>query len=211
MLYYREQDHWLTKCVSPAAVRSAFSQELLDTGWLPPSVRRWGMTPRGDWLVLFVPPAHHQLRLQRTERGGEASELDHRFMELTLPLPALVFMGFGASYYIWAIQEMELHPNAMTYHAPLPNIDGDGRICLGANNYPTASCEKIGEAWRLFLESPFNDHHADRKSQRYPNDIRSRWMNLKRQARCAYPLNDLVPRHRTVEQAVKQVLDGRPF
>jgi PRTRC genetic system protein B len=211
MLHYREQDQWLTKCISPTAVRCAFSQELLDTGWMPSGVRRWGMTSRGDWVVLFIPPVQHRFWLQKPGQEDERPETKLQLMELMLPMPALVFMGFGMSYYIWAVTEAELQPNALTYHAPLPNIDEEGRICLGANNYPLASCEKIGEAWHLFLDSPFNDHHADRKSQRYPDDIRRRWLNLKRHPRDTYPLNDLVSRRRTVEQAVKQVLEGRPL
>ncbi len=206
MFRYREKDHWLTKCVSPEAVRAAFSSELMDTGWMPPSVRRWGTTVRGDWLVLFSPPARHRLFLQRTGRGDKP---DPRPKELTLPLPALVFMGFEMNYYVWAIREAELQPNAMTYHVPLPNISDSGWICLGANRYPSASCETIGETWRLFLESPFNDHHANGKSHSHPRDIRRQMIAVARQGRRRYPLGDLVPYHRTVEQSVQAILERR--
>jgi hypothetical protein len=58
---YRKQDGGVVyKFVSPAAVRTAFAEETIDTGWLPSHVARWGIGKRGEWLVVTFPPQKHR-------------------------------------------------------------------------------------------------------------------------------------------------------
>jgi hypothetical protein len=49
------------KCVSPTALRTAFSFEPIDTGWMQPDIVRYGTGSRGTYLVKFIPPVTHLL------------------------------------------------------------------------------------------------------------------------------------------------------
>ena len=48
------------KFVSPASVRAAFAEETIDTNWLPPNVRRWGIGKHGEWILITHPPQRHR-------------------------------------------------------------------------------------------------------------------------------------------------------
>ncbi len=201
---WRENGAELIKFISPAAVRAAFSQEPIDTGWLPLGTRRWGTGPGGDWAVLFVPPARQRLRFENDGLFARKTAL----VELEVPMPGLVLMGAGQTYYVWAIKEKELHPDRMAYHAPLPNLDHAGAVCFGNNPLPRVTAGTIARAWQLFLDSPFTNHSANGKSRRYPDDVRVQLARLAAPRRRRYPASDLVSRQQTVNQSVKGVLRG---
>ncbi len=193
---WREGQALHSKFVSPAAVRSAFSAEPIDSGWMPPGVRRWGNGPNGPWAVLFAPPARQTLSFVKLMPGRED------VAEMVIPLPGLVFVCAGASCYTWAIKK-EFSPEAIVYHAPLPNVDESGRICFGANPLPGGD---ISRAWQLFLDSPFNDHLINGKSLREPGDVRKLLVTLPGRKR--YPVGDLVQAshfNATVGQVVDRV------
>ena len=48
-------DHY--KFLAPEAVRAAFATLPIDTGWLDPSIQRWGTGADGPWVVAWHPPA----------------------------------------------------------------------------------------------------------------------------------------------------------
>src|SRR5512136_2489207 len=73
---WREHDAVQSKFISPASVRAAFSAEPIDTGWLPPNVRRWGTGASGDWAVLSIPPMRHQLVFEHITQDISAMTLD---------------------------------------------------------------------------------------------------------------------------------------
>ena len=184
------------KFVSPASVRAAFSTEPLDSGWLLPTVRRWGINANGAWAVMFIPPARHEFIFDGIVKDQPATAL-------TLPLPGLVFMLTGSKGYIWALKD-EFAPDALLYRAPLPNVYSDtGAICFGGNRLEGKS---IAQVWQLFLASPFNGSHAGDKSRREPRNICALLVSM--QGKKRYPLRDLVPldqRGITVEQAVSRI------
>jgi hypothetical protein len=202
------------KFVSAASVRLAFSQEPVDSGWLPPEVRRWGYTPSGQWAVMFVPPARHRLWLvseivlpppQPGEEDGPPSgeqasvprQSETGPLALEVALPGLVFAGVGQHYYLWAVKEVEFLPEGWAYHAPLPNVYPDGRICWGSNRVEPVTPQTLRAAWQLFISSPFNQHLAGGKSRRYPENILAGLERLAASSpktrRRAYPLRDLQP------------------
>lgn len=197
---YRKQDGGVVyKFVSPAAVRTAFAEETIDTGWLPSHVARWGIGKRGEWLVVTFPPQKH--RFSFGEDNG-------KMLTLKVPMPALAFFGYDQRYYLWAFKDSKLKDDTPLFAAPLPNVNANGAICFGSNAVPKASAQTIGEAWQLFAASPFTNHLCGGKSRQFPDDIRGQLMKLATQHRRRYPLDDLVGLNRTAEQMIRKTVDS---
>lgn len=57
------------KIVSPAAVREAFTNEVVDSGWMPPEAIRFGVCRFGEWFVGFIPPGRWELPLEAIENS----------------------------------------------------------------------------------------------------------------------------------------------
>ena len=182
------------KFLSPMAVRQAFIQEPVDSGWLPVGAIRWGTGSRGTWAVRYEPPSVRTLRL----------DVDGTKKPLRVPLPGLIFLGYDSAYYIWAVRGTKFNPKAPLYRAPLPNVSDPGIICFGANRHPSVSQGGIESAWRLFWSSPFNRHHADGKSHQSPEDITEVLIELARRRAPRYPTLDLVRIDDTVSQAIER-------
>jgi hypothetical protein len=115
------------KFVSPAALKAAFANEPVDSGWLTSNTVRWGDCHQGEWLVQFYPPRRYQLALERFTADAPIST----------PLPGFVFVGCDLKYWIWAVKSNSFDPNLALFHAPLPNVMSDGSICFGDNSPPS--------------------------------------------------------------------------
>ena len=182
ILYSREGRELRPKGITAQTLRLAFVEEPVDSGWLPEGVVRSGTGPAGPFVVKYVSPRCHTLSLV-TPRGDAPQAV-------RVPLPALVFVGLQATYSVWALREEAFSPTAELYRAPLSNVYEDGRICFGSNRPPDVSSQTIGEAWRLFIESPFNADLAGNKSAQHPGDVRAQLQALVDAER--YPVDDLV-------------------
>jgi hypothetical protein len=191
------------KMLAPESVRAAFSRIPVDSGWLPPDVRRWGHTPNGAYAVMFVPAQKHRLRLDNT--WGD--RFPHkRSLKIEVPLPPMVFVGIGTHYGVLACAG-EPAPEAPAYLAPLPNVGSTGGICFGDNPHPPAGPGTLAQAWKVFMTSPFNDHQKGGASRQYPDDVREQLMALAEQGADIYPVEDLIRHGRnTVASAVNQML-----
>ncbi len=191
------------KMLAPESVRAAFSRIPVDSGWLPPDVRRCGHSPSGAFAVMFVPAQKHILRLDNTwgERFGH-----RRSLKIEVPLPAMVLVGISTRYAILACAG-EPAPEAPAYLTPLPNVSHDGAICFGGNHRPPAGPGTIAQAWKVFMTSPFNNHSVGGASRQFPQDIRERLLALAEQGADTYPVDDLVRYGRyTVAGAINQML-----
>jgi PRTRC genetic system protein B len=192
------------KLLSPESVRAAISNTPVDSGWLPAAVRRWGCTQKGEYAVMFISPARHTLRLTNTWKERFPGR---RYLSVDVPLPGLVFAGRGAHYYVWACTGKPA-PEAPLYQAPLPNVHDDGLICYGDNHPPEAGPRSIEKAWRLFINTPFNDHLRGGPSKQYPDDVREKLLSLAEAQASAYPTDDLVRQGRhTVASAVDRLVE----
>ncbi|MDJ0570513.1 MAG: hypothetical protein QNJ53_15920 [Pleurocapsa sp. MO_192.B19] len=198
IFHYLEGNRHVYKSLTPDVLRNAFANEPTDTDWLPKSVIRHGSGVSGNWIVCFFPQQHYSLQVEREQ--------------LQIPLPSFVFMGIGNSYFLWAVKKNQFEPNLIIYHAPLPNVMADGRICWG-NVCPTSvNLSNVESAWSKFMESSFNWDYTQGKSRKYKNNIIEQLKILDRKgkvsSRCRYPISDLVlVRNKlTVEQAVKAVI-----
>jgi hypothetical protein len=115
--------------------------------------------------------------------------LDRRFLDFEVPLPALAFAGIGSQYYVWAIAQDEVSPEAPIKHAPLPNVGPDGGICFGD-----------------IITTPFSGHNSGGKSRRFPDDVRVQLLRLAHRNARRYPLRDLVGGYENLEQVVDRVI-----
>ncbi len=186
------------KFLSPSAVTAAFSNEPIDSGWLPASIVRWGCSEQGEWMVQFYSPARYSLILSR--EGVET-------VVITSPMPAFVFFGRGNNYWLWALKDKQFNSQCQVYHAPLPNVMSTGAICFGDNSPPPCSPQGISEAWKLFWNSVFTDHVVDNKSKFYPKDVRHHLWLLHERKTKQYPTKDLILFSRlTINSQVEQIL-----
>lgn len=186
----------LYKCISPATLRSAFSHEPLDTGWMQPDIVRYGTGSLGTYLIKFIPPTIHLIN------GDEVGAFK-------TPLPAMVFMGIEAKYWIWTIKSKTFDPKAWAFHTPLPNLYNSGQVCWGVNEPPEARPQTIELAWKLFISSLFTSHLATGKSNSDSGDVRQQLLKLYQQGKRSYPASDLVPigNKRSVDALVQEILD----
>ena len=196
-------DRVVCKFVSVADVARAFTWDNADTGWLPPGLRRWGRTRRGNFAVLHIPAARYALQLHRLPDAVAREEVK----TVTVPLPGLVLIGSQRSYRVFAMRD-EFAPQAPLYHAPMPNVYPCGDICFGANTPPVLNDPfAIVAAWKLFVESPFNADLASGKSRSFPDDVRLLLLRLDR--RRTFPFSELMPASysaRNVEEALKSLV-----
>ena len=99
LLEYKDGEAVVRKCISPKAARNAFSSAGIDSDWLPEHVCRYGIGPGGPWLLLRFPPGRYLVPLAdpiRLSGGGAPHTM------LAVPMPGLLFLGYGTRYYVWA-------------------------------------------------------------------------------------------------------------
>ena len=172
----REGDSVLTKPVALDALASIFGEVSLGSGLLPLNTLFWGKHRGKEHVGIYVPPDHYTLKW-----GKETFEL---------PLPGFVFSGAGFRYRILATPERPGSPNEPLYHAPLPNVYGDGTVCRGSAPFPEASTDTVHDAFEVFVKSDFSSHLTQGSSKAYPKDLRSLWRELGEAH--SYPIEDLV-------------------
>ncbi len=198
----------IEKFVSPKHVRQAFTQEPIDSGWLSPNVVRWGMSGHGDWVVMFIPPQVHKLPFI-----GEDPDNPKNIIEYSIPLPALIFIGNGSQYSVWAVKTKTFDPSSLVYRAPLPNSNIYGEICFGPTKPPRANGHSVTEAWRVFSNTAFSNHTVDGKCKSQSKDVRVLLRELSRTEQLDFPLNELVPlideKHVTVDALALKLFSGK--
>lgn len=196
LLQYNDEGRVVMKFVNPFAVRQAFLQEAVDTGWLPVGAVRWGTGIRGTWAVRYDPPTARKIVLDLEGQAGE---------QITIPVPATVFVGRGTSYGIWAVKGAHFSPLSALYHLPMPNVDESGEICFGSNGVPSVAEGGMEKAHEIFWRAPFNDHHRDKKSKAYPLDVREQLRRLAAEKARRYPARDLVKVEMNVDSMIRRL------
>jgi len=187
------------KFLSPEAVTSAFSNEPIDSGWLPANIMRWGRSNRGEWMMQFYPPRRYDIVLTNNRSKS---------ISLNLPMPGFVFLGCGNDYWIWAVLGKQFDPHSQLYHAPLPNVMANGAICFGDSSPTQCSSQGIVQACSLFWSSPFSDHVVDGKSKSHRADVRNFLCELSNRKSKKYLTADLVSMpNQTVSSMVKQIFE----
>jgi PRTRC genetic system protein B len=180
-------------------VTAAFRNAPVDSGWLDLGVVRCGGAAHGDFAVLFISGRRHSLPMETTHSA--------KLRQQTLYLPSLVFFGIASSFWVWSIKDDLLKPGSQLFHAPLPNVFGNGSICWGTNKPPRAGASTIAQAWTLFASSPFNGHAADNKARSQPRDVRVLLNKVAGSGR-KFPLRELLPFGYTVDAIVNELIGG---
>ena len=147
------------------------------TGLLPDDTLFWQNRDGQNRIAVYLPPA------RRTLRFGE------RIRHLTLPLPGFVFVGQGTSFHLWAVTERPHSMAAALYHAPLPNVYDDGRVCNGSVRFPKVGPDTIRTCATLFFESDFS---YDLMGNGVAHRNAMKWLRGLAHKR-AYPLAELQP------------------
>jgi hypothetical protein len=190
--------------LDPVQVCAAFSQTVIDSGYLPPHVIRLGIGNGMQWMSIYFPPKTYQVTL--LDEQNEPTPI-------SLVLPGLILTGKGNQYWMWAVKDPQISPQMLLYHVPLPNIGGDGSLCYGMNTAPKVDAATIMQAFYLFMDSPFNDHWAVGKALSHPGDIRMFLRTLTGEAPPLFPDDELVPitpsgepdRHLTLDSLLRHV------
>lgn len=187
------------KFLSPEAVTSAFSNEPIDSGWLPANTIRWGRSERGEWVMQFYPCQRYHIALANNKSKS---------INLTVPMPAFVFLGYVTDYWIWAVPCKQFDPQSQLCHAPLPNVMASGAICFGDSSAGPCSDQGIVQACSLFWSSRFSDHAVEDKSKSHRADVRNFLCELSNRKSKKYLTADLeaMP-NQTVSSMVKQILE----
>lgn len=176
--------------VSAAHVSTAFNTFGASTGLLPEHTLFWQSQGGRARVGLWLPPATRTI-IFTTGRGDE---------RLTLPLPGLILVGHGVEYWIYAARRYPRSGSEPLYHAPLPNVHGDGKICQGNVQFPKCEAYTIAQAARLFFESAFNHDLSTGKLLHEQGSLLNFLRSL--QGKHSFPLDQLVPTETTMEDLV---------
>ena len=173
--------------VSPADLAAQLNQIPLSTGLLPHNTLFWRQVGGEELIGIYVPP-----------RRWRTIAYERRYH---LPMPGILFMGTKQAYTVFAVKQKPKKPETELYHLPVPNVDGNGRICLGQAPFPTAGRGTIYQALKLFMEgSQFNHDNSRQRCVSFPDNTLALWDKLDEQKK--FPLDELVP----ARQQLKQLL-----
>lgn len=195
------------KLLTVDSVRQAFMKESFDSGWIPEGIARWGITPGCLWFVKFIPPGRHKFYF--ADMG-----LQFPSRSQILPMPALVFVGIGSDkrdrYHVFALAEDKIltHVKQEVFYAPLPNIGNNGAICFGDANPPKVTLQNADAAWKLFLETEFNNHSQDKKSQYSDKSIYEAYQHFLTPDSETYPVSDLVRFRYSFDSLIKELMNA---
>lgn len=201
-LNYREGNIERIKFLTPSQIGKAFAvSDVFDSGWLGVGILRFALLAKKRQKILSVLPSQKRKIYITDPRSAEEREnddegTDDSILELEIPLPTLLLIGCGNSYYLWATLDKAISEKSKICAAPFPNLDSDGGICFGTNSKPECSLETIESIWRLILDSPFNNHHTANRCRTEPDDVRKLLLNLK--SKKTFPQNALIHTQHTV-------------
>ena len=201
-LNYREGSVERTKFLSPAQIGRAFSvKDAFDSGWLETFVLRFAQEKKTHKILSLLPAGRRKIFITdprpRDERETEDGA-DDSILEIEIPLPTLLLLGSGQSYYLWATFDKTVNQKSKISHAPFPNLDSSGGICFGRNSAPECRLDTIESVWRLILDSPFNNHQAANRCRTHPDDARKLLFQIN--GKKTFPKNALINSKHTVAE-----------
>jgi len=175
----------ITHPISPADLAGQLNRIPLSTGLLPHNTLFWRQEAGQEQIALYVPP-----------RQWQPIAYDRRYH---LPLPGMIFLGQGRQYTVFAVKQKPKTPETPLYHLPTPNVEENGRICLGQAAFPVAGRKTIYNALKLFMEgSQFNHDNSRQRCVSFPDSSLELWATLDGQKR--FPLDELVPARKQLKK-----------
>jgi len=197
-----------TKFLSPAQIGRAFStRDTFDSGWLETFVLRFAQEKKTHKILSVLPVGRRKIFITDprpvNERETEDESTDDSILEIEIPLPTLLLLGSGQSYYLWATLDKTVNQKSKICAAPFPNLDSSGGICFGRNTAPECRLDTIEKVWRLILESPFNNHQAANRCRTHEDDARKLLLAL--DGKKTFPKNALIKTQHTVSELWQSV------
>ncbi len=197
---------WTEYPVDPAQIAQALAEKTqFDTGILSGNticVKTEGVK---RLVAVYRPPQRTALRIEGSEEPFRVS------------MPGLIMIrrvdgGNSVHYWVFAVKTRAFNMNTPLYHAPTPNVYGDGGVCWGSVRKVSPAAldtNDLAEDWDLFFGSPFTPHSCSGKSKSEPNDIRRKLAMLDAGKSTRYPTSDLVPCNRKLGDILQNGLGGR--
>ena len=207
-LNYRHGSVERTRILSPAQIGRAFStRDAFDSGWLETFVLRFAQQKKTHKILSLLPAGRRKIFITdpraRDERETDDESSDDTILELEVPLPTLLLLGSGQSYYLWATLDRTVDQKSKICAAPFPNLDSLGGICFGRNTAPECRLDTIESVWRLILDSPFNNHQAANRCRTHETDARKLLLAL--DGKKTFPRNALIKTEHTVAELWQSV------
>lgn len=207
-LNWREGSVERTKFLSSTQIGRAFSvKDAFDSGWLETFVLRFAQEKKTHKILSLLPAGRRKIFITDprpvNERESDDKGADDSILELEIPLPTLLLLGSGQSYYLWATLDKTINQKSKISHAPFPNLDSAGGICFGRNAAPECRLDTIESVWRLILESPFNNHQTANRCRTHADDARKLLFTL--DGKKTFPKNALIKTQHTVAELWQSV------
>ncbi|CAN5142800.1 hypothetical protein BH20ACI1_BH20ACI1_19360 [soil metagenome] len=207
---YLEGNIEKTKFLSPAQIGKAFAvKDVFDSSWLETYLLRFALGAKKKHKILSVLPAGRRRVFITDPRSIEERELNDGnsaadlVLELEVPLPALLLLGCGQEYYLWATVDKVISQQSKICAAPFPNLDSSGSICFGKNTAPECRFDTIESVWNLIFNSPFNNHQAANRCRTHEDDARKLLFELK--GKKTFPKKTLIKTNHTVSELWQSV------
>lgn len=190
----------VVKALSSEQISRAFREYRTDTGWMTRRVLRYREEPEGNYLLSCLPAGFRTILVENKER---------EVAEISLPLPALVLLGCGKDFYLWAAKDRTVTAKTRLAPAPLPNVGGslNGKICFGSNEVPAASLETLDAIWQLIFRTPFNRDSSGNKCKSEPNDVRRLLFALAEKKCKRFPNSELLITGTTIRDVWAKVVE----
>ena len=197
-----------TKFLSPAQIGRAFSvKDAFDSGWLETFVLRFAQEKKAHKILSLLPAGRRKIFITDprpvNEREFDDEGANDSILEIEIPLPTLLLLGSGQSYYLWTTLDKAVNQKSKISHAPFPNLDSSGGICFGKNTAPECRLDTIEKVWRLILDSPFNNHQAANRCRTHADDARKLLLAL--DGKMTFPKNALIKTQHTVAELWQSV------
>lgn len=193
----------VTKALSSQQISLAFRDFRTDTGWLTRRILRYREEPEGNSFLAYEPAGIRRIFIETG--NGEVREVK-------LPLPALILLGHGKEYYLWAAKEKrKITQNTFLAEAPFPNISGEfsGKVCFGRNDVPTATADTVNRVWDLIFNAPFNGDHINGKCVTAPKDVRKLLLDISFSGKKSFPASELLISRMTVGDVWDRIIGRR--
>jgi PRTRC genetic system protein B len=200
MLLQKQTEHGLVEyAVSPEEVATALARTVVfDSGLLGANT----LCVRSEGARRTV--AEYRPR-QKTPLWLEGSQ-----DALHVPLPGLVLIRTTTAdrhpdYQVYAVAGRPTSYDTELFHAPLPNVYGNGSICWGTVTKVDSDqlqSNDLSADWAQLLATPFGSHSVSGKCQSHRDDVRKLYLELERRKARVYPKKELVPARKTLGRAL---------
>ena len=185
--------------IDPAQLAMQLASNIrLETGLLSPNT------------IYVAQEGVHKIVVEHRPRKKTAIFLEGSEAAVVIPLPDLLMLRRasdkgGPDYRIFAVKERPTDLKAALYHAPLPNLYDDGRVCWGSVRRENLSGATLEEDWRILLGTPFGSHNCARRSKEFPDDVRKKYLDMERRKSRVYSKRDLLPAKRILEDVLEEL------